>query len=531
LLPPGLNLNSSDGTITGTPSREGTSTFTVEATDFSTPPVSVSATYSIAVGANSNITKNNLLLSGPYAFLFNGFGVAGSNKAYPETVVGTITFNGTGGITSGTEDIHSTTAREGLAITGSYTMGSDGRGTLLTSVTGPAGQVLTQTYQLALDAEGNVNFIEFDTTGNRGVGILQKQSSAAFTAASFSGKYAFSLLGYDAKLNRTAMVGQFTADGSSTINPATADLSDFGVLTNYSGITGNFGSVGGNGRGDMTIFLTPNNQSYVFYIVSPQEVFLISTVTTDNLGNQTISAPQSGVAYLESSNSLNATALIGNYVATGTGVDGGSGDSSAFASLQTFASSSSTSGEATPVTFDQNDGGAVSSTLPGAGTYTVDSTGRVAFAGGSNRIAIGYLVSPSLTLFIGTDPDVTAGRLELQTPEPLFGQASVQGEYTLGEPFLVDGGATTITGVPTADGFGNLGGAVDFATASGTQTSDQALTGTYTVASNSGRGVLTPASGAGLPAALALYVLSPTQVRLVSIDPTDSHPQNFTIDY
>lgn len=530
LLPPGLNLNSSDGTISGTPNREGTSTFTIEATDSSTPPVSVSATFSISVGENPIITKNNLLLDGPYAFLFNGFGVAGSNKAYPETVVGTITFNGTGGITSGTEDIHSTTAREGLAITGSYTMGSDGRGTILTSVTGPAGQVLTQTYQVALDGEGNANFIEFDSTGNRGFGILRKQSSTAFTSTSFSGKYAFNLLGYDASLNRTAMIGQFTADGSSAINPATADINDNGTLTNYSGITGNFGGVGGDGRGAMTLFLTPNNQSFVFYIVSPQEVFLISTVTTDQKGNQTISPPASGVALLESSGSLDATALNGNYVATGTGLGTG-GDSSAFASLQTFAPSSAAGGGATPLTFDQNDGGAVTNTLPAAASYAVDSTGRVAFSGGIDRIGIAYLVSPSLALFIGTDSETTAGRLELQTPEPLFGQATVQGQYTLGEAFLVDGQATTITGVPAADGFGNLSGAVDFVTASGTQTSDQALTGTFTVASNTGRGVLTPASGDGLPASLALYVLSPTQVRLVSIDPSDSHPQNFTIDF
>jgi hypothetical protein len=531
LLPPGLNLNPSDGTITGTPSRVGTSAFTIEATDSSTPPVSASATYSIAVVPNSVVTMNNLLLSGPYAFLFNGFGVAGSNQAYPETVVGTITFNGTGGITSGTEDIHSTTAREGLAITGSYTMGSDGRGAILTSVTGPAGQVLTQTYELEMDAEGNANFVETDNTGNRGVGILQKQSSTAFTSASFSGKYAFYLLGYDASLHRTATVGQFNADGSSTINPATVDINDFGIPANYSGVTGSFGGVGGTGRGDMTLFITPNQQSYVFYIVSPQEVFFISTVTTDQLGTQTISPPQSGIAYRESSNSLDATDLNGNYVATGTGLDGSSGDSSAFASLQTLASSSTASGEATPLTFDQNDGGTVSSSLPAAASYTVDSTGRVAFSGGTERIRVGYLVSPSLTLFIGTDPDVTFGRLELQTPESLFGQASVQGQYTLGEAFLVDGQATTIAGVPAADGFGNLSGAVDFVTASGTQTLDQALSGTYIVASNTGRGVLTPASGDGLPATLALYVLSPTQVRLVSIDSTDSHPQNFTIAY
>jgi hypothetical protein len=111
-----------------------------------------------------------------------------------------------------------------------------------------------------------------------------------------------------------------------------------------------------------------------------------------------------------------------------------------------------------------------------------------------------------------------------------FTTASVQGQYTLGGPFLTDAQSTALSGVASADGAGNIAGTTDSENGGGTIGTGQALTATYTVASN-GRGVVTPASGAGLPASLAMYVTSPTDVRLVSIDPTDTHPEIFVFDY
>jgi len=194
-----------------------------------------------------------------------------------------------------------------------------------------------------------------------------------------------------------------------------------------------------------------------------------------------------------------------------------------------FTPSNTSAGTITPQTFDQNDGGSISSAVPPVGKFTVQSSGRVTLTDSTNRLAVGYLVSPSEAFFIGADAAATSGRIELQTAAS-FNLASVQGQFTLGGPSLTDAQTTTLSGVASADGAGNITGTTDSEDGGGTQGTGQALTATYTLASN-GRGVVTAASGAGLPASLALYISSPTDMRLISIDPADAHPEVFLFDY
>jgi hypothetical protein len=87
-----------------------------------------------------------------------------------------------------------------------------------------------------------------------------------------------------------------------------------------------------------------------------------------------------------------------------------------------------------------------------------------------------------------------------------------------------------VSGVPVADGAGNLTGEIDFVTGSGAQTLAAELAATYTVGAD-GRGVVTNGSGAGLPASLAMYLISPEKIRMVSTDSADSHPTLFFLDY
>src|SRR5579863_3618777 len=69
-LPAGLTLNS-DGSITGTPTANGTSTFTVQVSDSETPAMT-------ATSGNLSITINNLgTLTGNYTFEFSGFNANG----------------------------------------------------------------------------------------------------------------------------------------------------------------------------------------------------------------------------------------------------------------------------------------------------------------------------------------------------------------------------------------------------------------------------------------------------------------------
>ncbi len=530
LLPPGLALNPSSGTISGTPSRTGSSTFTIEAIDSESTPETATMTYTVAVVANSNIILNNQLVAGPFAFLFRGFGKASTSPEFPEILTGVFTADGKGTISAGVLDIHSNALKLSQSFTGAYSMGSDGRGSMTWSVPGPGNTTLTLVFQLALDAEGNLTFVELDNTGGRGAGIILQQSSTSFTPGVFSGDYTFLLPGFDTSNKPSVMAGRMHSDGSSLISEASADVNDAGIPTSFPSITGSFSNISANGRGTMSLFLSPATDSLIIYLVNPNEVIFLSTqmstTSTKGIVTTTNLPPFAGIARSESGEPFSNVSLNGSYVVTGSGIDS-NGNGDVFGSLMQFTPSSS-SGTFTPQTFDQNDGGSISTTLPAAGQFTVQTNGRFTLTGSFNRLRIGYLVSPSEAVFVGTDGAGTGGRIELQTA-PSFSAASIQGQFTLGSPFLGDSGSTTLSGVASADGISAITGTTDSEVGT-TQAMGAALAATYTVASN-GRGIATPASGAGLPASLAMYITSPTSARLVSIDPTDTHPEIFLFDY
>lgn len=533
LLPPGLSLNPSTGTLSGLPSREGSSTFTIQVTDSEAAPQTATKTYTLVVAANGNLVQDNLLFSGPFAFFFRGFGAAQGAPEFPEILAGTFTADGKGTLTAGVLDVHSNSLKLNQSFSGTYSMGSDGRGSMTWNIAEAGGQTLILAFQIALDATGNLVFSEQDASGNRGAGTIRRQTSTAFTAGVFSGDYAFLFPGFDTDNKRSVMAGRFRADGASTISNGSADVNDAGTLTSFAAITGSFANIAANGRGSFTIFVTPNTENFVFYLVSPNEVFFLSTqessqdaqgkITTVNL------PPIGGIARHESGGPFANASLNGDYVVTGTGLDA-NGNASVFGSVMLFTPGASATGSITAQAFDQNDGGTISSALPPVGTYSVQSNGRATLAGSASQLGFAYLVSPSEAFFIGTDDPASSGRIELQSGGPPFGTASVQGQFTLGGPFLTDAASTTISGVASADGAGNITGTVDSVGSGGTAGTGQALTATYTVGTN-GRGLVTAASGAGLPASLALYVASPTDVRLISIDPADTHPEVFLFDY
>lgn len=533
LLPPGLTLNPSSGTLSGLPNREGSSTFTVQVTDSEATPQTATKTYTLVISANANIAQNNLLFSGPYAFFFRGFGPAAGAPEFPEILAGAFTSDGKGTLSAGVLDVHSNSLKFNQSFTGTYSMGSDGRGTMTWNIAEAGNQTLILTFQLALDAESNLIFTEQDDSGSRGTGVIRKQTSSAFTAGVFSGDYSFVFPGYDLDNSPGVLAGRFRADGAAVISNGSADLNDAGTLTSFPAVTGSFGNLGGNGRGSFTVFLSPTTESFIFYVVSPNEIFFLSSLETtqDDKGHVTNTnlPPFGGIARHESGGPFANASLNGNYVVTGTGLDA-NGNSNVFGSLMLFTPGVSGAGSITAQTFDQNDGGTVSAALPPVGAYAVQANGRVTLSQTTDRLGFAYIVSPSEAFFIGADAAATSGRIALQTGGPTFSTSSVQGQYTLGGPFLTDAQSATISGVASADGAGNISGTDDSVDSGGTAGTGQALTATYTVASN-GRGVLTPASGAGLPAKLVLYVTSPTDVRLVSIDPADTHPEVFLFDF
>src|ERR1700751_3181348 len=150
-LPAGLSLNPGSGEITGTPILvSGTPvSFTLAVKDSQTVPATASRAFSISIAAGT--ANPNSLLRGAYAFFFSGFDTHG-------VVLGTgqFTADGSGKITSGTEDMNRVSGTSiGAALSGTYSLGTDGRGTLtLTATNTSTNQKLTAIYQVVLDSAG-----------------------------------------------------------------------------------------------------------------------------------------------------------------------------------------------------------------------------------------------------------------------------------------------------------------------------------------------------------------------------------------
>ncbi len=559
-LPSGLTLttqNNSTGTISGIPVVAGTSTFTVEVTDSEVVPVTKTATFSITI--NPGTTGGNSLFNGVYTFLFQGFDTGG-----PVAIVGTLTSDGNGHITAGSEDSNRYSAASKAiqiisltvvpyssappaAPTGSsYSVGTDGRGTIELEVVNSQGTTLTTDYQMVLDSSGNIHFFEnnatgtnTDTFGTHGEGVMKPAAGAA--TATFSGNYAFLFSGVDGNNKREALGGVLNSDGANLTpggNGPNTDLNDAGTFSSQN-MSGSFAAVGsGSPRGGATFILEPAGKAqtqltFIFYFVSSSDLFFVE----DDLSTTTFPNPPrlSGEMILQNPSTVfNQAVLGGTSVTTGTGVDGS--NASVFGGLLT---STLCDGNA-PVSLaaDENDGGTVTTAESFSGTCTVSANGHATFdfTGVGNpaptpRIAAAYLTEPGSGFLLGSDAAVTTGTLEQQSGAP-YADSSVVGGYTLSAPFPGETNVPNVVGQVSADGAGDITGTVDAVVPPGKPAYlGQSLSATINGLTAVGRSPVTTNAPTGLPTNLILYLVSPSSARAISADSGSADPQVFFFDH
>lgn len=545
LLPAGLALGV-NGILSGVPVLATTSPnqFTVQVQDSQAVPATVSQPLSLSIVAGS--TNGNSLITGPYSFLFNGFDTNGLVM-----IAGSITADGNGNITSGLEDSNRISGVvPDIPLTGSYSLGSDGRGTMQLIATSPSTKVtLTTDYRIVLDSSGTIHFIQnnditapgvgTDTLGTHGEGILRPVVGTP-TAGTFSGNYSFLFSGQDMSAKPTALGGVIHADGSSSLIPAaggvSTDLNDNGAFSSQN-ISGTF-SVGANNRGAASLLFEIPGKSqttlqFAMYFVSLSDIFFVeldSSGTTQSpifyrLSGEMI-GQSSGVAFAN-------TSLVGTSVATASAVN--AGNASVFAGLL----SSSTAGTAS-LAYDENNGGTITSPSPSfSGAYLVATNGRVVFTNLGSRAAVAYLTGPGQGFLLGSDASVTTGLLEQQTGGPAFALSSVEGGYTLGTSLPVETKVPNLVGQVSSDGSGSITGIVDeidppaTATPEGKANLNQSLIAHINFVGSTGRGTVTTNSPIGVPATLVLYIVSPAHFRAVSGDsnPGNGHPEVFFFDH
>jgi hypothetical protein len=558
-LPPGLALSTAQGgnaVISGVPTVVGTYTFTVQVTDAEVAPATQTrtATYSIAVSGGQD---NNSLFNGSYSFIFHGF-----DKDGYVAMIGTLTSDGNGNV-SGAEVINRGSGVAASAgFSGTYSIDStssgtsngasgDGRGVMeLTASIGQ--QSVTSEYELALQSDGSVQFIQDhdypspapanpDTFATHGAGVMKPVVGGSFSASSFNGNYAFEFSGQDSNKKPDALAGFVHADGSSNLTPGTADFNDAGTYNAAELLSGAFSfSSGPIGTAQLTLENPQVTLQFEYVFVSQSDLYFIEVDSNANASNVPTLYRLCGEMILQQPGTrFSASSLAPVTVATGSGLDS-SGNALVSAGLlgPTAPSTAPTCDGNTPNTFswDQNDGGTISQ-LSLQFTCTMNPNGRVAFTWTqppapappvTPPFAAAYLAGPGQGFVIGSDATVTTGLLELQTGATPFSNASVSGAYAIGAPFIADPGADNLSGVVVADGAGNIAGTVDDAAASGaSQTLNQPLAATISALGTDGRGALTTTSPVptGFPTNWIFYVVSSGQIRAISADSGNQHPQ------
>jgi hypothetical protein len=547
-LPSGLTLGP-DGTISGVPVLATTSpdNFTVKVTDSEVMPQVVSQALSISITAGS--TSGDSLINGSYSFLFNGFDSNGS-----VAIAGSIATDGNGNITSGEEDSNRSGTNNlitAIPLVGSYSLGSDGRGTMELVAFNPSTHVsLTTDYRIVLDSSGTIHFIQnndittvgvgTDTLGTHGEGIM-KPIVGSFSGVSFNGNYSFLFAGQDTSAKPAALAGAIRADGNGNINPAaggvSSDFNDNGTISSQN-ISGTFSVGAMNNRGTAEfLFQIPGKSAstlqFAFYFVTPLDIYFVETDSSTTALSPVYYRLSGEMIAQNSSYAFSNSSLLGTSVVSGSGLNGS--NASVLAGLLT---STVGAGGAT-LTYDENNGGAITSPSPSfSGTYSVAGNGRTPFTSLGSRAAVAYLTGPGQGFLLGSDAAVTTGLLEQQSGAP-FATSSVQGGYTISTSLPVETNIPNLLGQVSSDGAGSVTGIVDeidppvTATPEGKANLNQSLIAHINFVGANGRGTATTNSPTGMPATMVFYLVSPAHFRAISADsnPGNSHPDVLFFDH
>jgi hypothetical protein len=408
-------------------------------------------------------------------------GFTGSGTGTPILMAASFVSNGSGGVTSGEEDINDTNSPQHLSLTSSgslYTVGSDHRGCL--QLTNSGGTTTIFRFALGGISSGVASkgsIIEFDDnpgngSGSRGSGILRLQDPNSFVLSALQNQYAFGVDGWtpgNNQLLRFSGAGSFSGNLSNGVD----DL-NFGGITSLDftvagGTINAISPTSGRTSGSFDIF------DWAIYIVNSSEFFVIGTKPVSTL---TVSVGRA----IATGNSFTASSLSGNYIVHTSGNTNGS----ASVNLELLAMTpggAQTGTLAGTVNSYGGGNGAQTTTLSGV-TYNVDSaSGRTTLGNPSDNLPVLYLTTPTdgiSAFLLGVGSDAQMGFAESQ-PSQTYSTASVAGTYFFGTEAPGDNSVNNKVEAATIASNGSMSGKMDVSGATSTLQSGSALNVTVAV--------------------------------------------------
>jgi hypothetical protein len=539
-LPAGLTLDPTTGILSGTPTTAaaGNDSFGVTVTDSEATPASITETFTLVISGPQDLT----LLNGPYAFSFSG-----NNSGGFVAAAGTFAANGSGAITTGEADFtnlqnHTTYT----AITGTYTVGTDGRGviTFASSAAGAFSPTINYAFAIDTGGSGHGRLIEFDAVPvvTRGSGRLEAQSVSTCVVSgsgtnTYAGTFAFGGSGYASTsaaggAGPLAFAGTFTA--SPPIAPATQGSLGSGEMDSNAPNNVQFGTGGNNVSGvyqsgadstHCTMNLSTSglvNPNYSVYPVSSSEAFLIET--------DTISGTSPYVTIADMKQQVGQPFVTGAMSGAMAGGTSGQFLNGSYLPYVSVIQIVPTVGLGNfQFSLADNTAGTVTNTngTPFSVTYTSDQFGRVDTAGFTvNSVfqPVLYLVSSDEAYAVSMlSGGPILGHLEPQTPST-FTAKTIQGTLVEGTSAPAVSADRDLSGFLTFDGTSLVGGTQDESTTAA-NTPGETVTGTYALSatgSADGSGIVTLTAPAAFTG--AFYIVSPTKMVMITTTTNDANP-------
>jgi hypothetical protein len=351
-----------------------------------------------AIATITAVTFNNSSLKGNYVFSFSGVDTSG-NAFY---AIGAITADGNGNITGGEEDLNDVTSGyfTATSTTGTYSIGSDGRGTL--SINNSIGSFQ---FAIAMKALNNAVLNEVDNNVVAATGNLEAQS-AGIPAP--SGNYAFGFNGSGLGCGSFASAGIFALNGGTL--GGVQDLNCGGSIIQSQTLTGSYNtSIDGLGRGTGSFTGSSSGSSdMIYYVISGSRFrFLCPDTATFFLGS----------ADLQTQSSFTGSNFSGQYVINTSANTSGAGVS------YTLISINANGGNVSTGYYDVNNTGTVGQASL-TGSYSVASNGYVNGTWNVNNAGLPfamYLISPTQGYYVDERTSAIGGGN--RTPRSLPTQA------------------------------------------------------------------------------------------------------------